>query len=312
MNNLHYNDFIDCFKDYDDITTRLYRLHITSADEINAFCEEIKNKLLNNSEEHLRDHLKEIISNAEKQNNRYWLYYLILKQKLFNESFRNDFSSHYNEPLQSIIDDDVNLFIPFTERENFNYLKLANFDFIPCVIEKLNIFELCCYYGSVNCFKFLRTKFSAEITKKCLLLSFLGGNPEIMSTCLKYQKPDDECMEYAIMSHNVDFVTFLMNEYKIPIDVEDCIKYNNIQAFFIHFDGTNNINEFVEKICYFPSLWEKVLSILPNFIDNKSQALVRAAKKLQPKNIITSIMMEMRKMNTEKFFCIILQNVFIE
>ncbi|EAY18271.1 hypothetical protein TVAG_253830 [Trichomonas vaginalis G3] len=228
MNILHYNDFIDCFKDYDDITSRLYRLHITNEDEIDAFCEEIKNKLMNNSGEYLMDHLKEMISNAEKQNNGYWPSYLILKQKLFKESFPDDISSYYTKFLQTIIDDDVSLFIPFTEQENFNYLKLANFDFIPCVREQLYILELCCYYGSVNCFKFLRTKFSAKITKNCLLLSFLGGNPEIMSACLKDQKPDDECMKYAIMSHSIDFVTFLMNEHKIPIDVEECIKYNNI------------------------------------------------------------------------------------
>ncbi|EAY07698.1 hypothetical protein TVAG_273820 [Trichomonas vaginalis G3] len=74
-----------------------------------------------------------------------------------------------------------------------------------------------------------------------LQLSFLGGNPDIMSECLKCHKPDKECMEYAIMSHNIDFVTFLMNEHEIPIDVDDCIRYDNIQAFLIHYDQTNDI-----------------------------------------------------------------------
>ena len=41
----------------------------------------------------------------------------------------------------------------------------------------------------------------------------LGEKLEIMSECLKYQNPNEKCMEYAIISHNIDFVTFLMNEY---------------------------------------------------------------------------------------------------
>ncbi|EAY14692.1 hypothetical protein TVAG_461090 [Trichomonas vaginalis G3] len=62
-----------------------------------------------------------------------------------------------------------------------------------------------------------------------------------MSECLKYHKPDKKCMKYAIMTHNIDFVTFVMNGHEIPIDVHYCIKYDNIQAFLIHYDQTNDI-----------------------------------------------------------------------
>ena len=89
----------------------------------------------------------------------------------------------------------------------------------------------------------LRTKFKSEITKKCLDFSFLGGNPDIMSECLKYQKPDIICMEYAIISHNIDFVTFLMNEYKLEINLNCCGWYNNLESFLVYFDQTNNINK---------------------------------------------------------------------
>ncbi|KAI5550271.1 protein ubiquitination, partial [Trichomonas vaginalis G3] len=52
-----------------------------------------------------------------------------------------------------------------------------------------------------------------------------------MSECLKYQKPNEKCMEYAIISHNIDFVTFLMNEYNMEIDLDYCGWYNNLESF---------------------------------------------------------------------------------
>ncbi|EAX93578.1 ankyrin repeat protein, putative [Trichomonas vaginalis G3] len=63
-----------------------------------------------------------------------------------------------------------------------------------------------------------------------------------MNECLKVQKPDNKCMKYAIISHNIDFVTFLMNEHNIEIDLELCSKYNNLQSFLIYLDQTHDIN----------------------------------------------------------------------
>ncbi|EAY09570.1 ankyrin repeat protein, putative [Trichomonas vaginalis G3] len=131
----------------------------------------------------------------------------------------------------------------FTEREGFNKNQKLESNLYPSHYKGYSLLELCCYYGAVDCFKFLRTKFSSEITEKCLEFSFLGRNNEIMSECLKYQKPNYKCMEYAIISHNIDFVTFLMNEYNLEIDLIDCGNYNNIESFLVYFDQTNDINK---------------------------------------------------------------------
>ncbi|EAX93662.1 hypothetical protein TVAG_091970 [Trichomonas vaginalis G3] len=64
-----------------------------------------------------------------------------------------------------------------------------------------------------------------------------------MSECLKHQKPDEECMKYAIISHNIDFVTFLMNEYNSEIDLYYCGLYHNLESFLIYFDQTNDVNK---------------------------------------------------------------------
>ena len=63
------------------------------------------------------------------------------------------------------------------------------------------------------------------------------------SECLKYQTPDKKYMKYAIISHNIDFVTFLMNEYDLEIDLDYCVKFKNLESFFVYFDQTNDINK---------------------------------------------------------------------
>ncbi|EAX88989.1 ankyrin repeat protein, putative [Trichomonas vaginalis G3] len=166
---------------------------------------------------------------------------------------------------RSITDDGKISFINFTEGEGFDKNQKLNSDLYPYSRGGFSLLELCCYHGSVDCFKILRTKFQSEITPDCLRYSFLGGNPDIMNECLKVQKPDDECMKYAIISHNIDFVTFLMNEHNIKIDLELCSKYNNLQSFLVYLDQTNDINT-----CFVYSPNFHLSSLLEYFISNGS------------------------------------------
>ncbi|EAY12320.1 ankyrin repeat protein, putative [Trichomonas vaginalis G3] len=135
----------------------------------------------------------------------------------------------------------------FTEREGFDKDIMLKSDFYPCQEDKsLSLLELCCYHGAVNCFKFLRAEFNSKITETCLELSFLGENPDIMSECLKYIEPTASCMIMAIVSHNIDFVTFLLNEYNISIDdklfLHYCCMHQNLQAFLVYLHHTKSIN----------------------------------------------------------------------
>ncbi|EAY13110.1 ankyrin repeat protein, putative [Trichomonas vaginalis G3] len=140
------------------------------------------------------------------------------------------------------MDDDKIALVTFTEGEGFDKNQKLKSELYPYSESGISLLELCCYHGSVDCFKFLRTKFQSEITPNCLRYSFLGGNQEIINECLKVQKPDDECMEYAIISHNIDFVTFLKNEHNIKINLKLCCKHNNLQSFLVYLDQTNNNN----------------------------------------------------------------------
>ncbi|EAX92122.1 hypothetical protein TVAG_224840 [Trichomonas vaginalis G3] len=162
----------------------------------------------------------------------------------------------------TIMYNDLEIFIQFTERNGFDKNQSLDNCLYPYSYIGYSLLELCCYHGAVDFLKLLRSKFSSEITKKCLNLSFLGGNQEIMSECLKYQTPDYECMEYAIISHNIDFVTFLMNEYNIEINLFYCARYNNLEPFLIYFDQTNDVNKcFINSAMFnIPSLCEYFLS----------------------------------------------------
>ena len=64
-----------------------------------------------------------------------------------------------------------------------------------------------------------------------------------MSECFKYQEPDHKYMEYAIVSHNIDFVTFLINEYNIEINLYYCAIYKKIESFLVYFDLTNDVSK---------------------------------------------------------------------
>ncbi|EAX89957.1 ankyrin repeat protein, putative [Trichomonas vaginalis G3] len=58
-------------------------------------------------------------------------------------------------------------------------------------------------------------------------------------------------MKNAIISHNIDFVCFLMNEYQLKIDFVLCIMFDNIQAFFVYLDQTREISVCFVNLPYF-------------------------------------------------------------
>lgn len=76
-----------------------------------------------------------------------------------------------------------------------------------------------------------------------------------MMECLKVFTEDDkkklsqDFMQYAIISHNIDFISYLINEYGMYIDIPACYDNNNIQAFIVHLDYITDIND-----CLYPSI----------------------------------------------------------
>ncbi|EAX94758.1 hypothetical protein TVAG_346210 [Trichomonas vaginalis G3] len=290
---IHQNRYIELrsiYKNYIDSYNALYQLKTENEGELNSIYKIIKTELIYSKKFLPQDIINDIF-NIIPYNNRYTNSYFSLA-KLISDEYRvkevkevpnflyykehgikldksEDFEKIKSENLdihaentiyRAIMYNDKERFIIFTEREEFDKDQKLDSKLYPG--SGFSLLELCCYHGAVDCFKLLRTKFNSKITETCLQLSFLGGNPEIMSECLKYQKPGKECMRYAIISHNIDFVTFLMNEYNIEIDLEYCQEYKNLESFLVYYDQTNDINtSFVESIVFnIPSLCEYFLS----------------------------------------------------
>ncbi|EAY17245.1 ankyrin repeat protein, putative [Trichomonas vaginalis G3] len=296
----HYDKLMEIFTGYNDVSDALYRLKTNDEEKLNAIYNKIKQNLIDSYRIPPGEIINKI-SQLSIYNNCFMKSYLAITKQIvdefhlnqvnkINEVFNyifykeynivlnengrknfNDFEdSHYSSDIheqntihRSIMYDDKISLIIFTESEGFDENQKLKSKLYPYSYEGISLLELCCYHGSVDCFKILITKFQSEITPECLRYSFLSGNQAILNECLKVQKPDYECMEYAIISHNIDFVTFLMNEHNINIDLELCYKYNNLQSFLVYLDQTNDINT-----CFVYSSNFHLSSLLEYFISN--------------------------------------------
>ncbi|EAY21353.1 hypothetical protein TVAG_167280 [Trichomonas vaginalis G3] len=158
-----------------------------------------------------------------------------------------------NTIMKAIMNDDIKSCKEFTNKEKFDPNETVTNHFM---VEEpdFSYLELCCYYGSVECFMYLRSKFNSEITKKCLKLSFLSGNLKIINECLLYQKPNQKCMEYAIFSYNNDLVMLLVNKYKIQIDPDICQRSNNIESLALFMEQTRDYDKIFPSASMFYSL----------------------------------------------------------
>ncbi|EAY15750.1 hypothetical protein TVAG_188010 [Trichomonas vaginalis G3] len=301
-----FNKLRSIYKYYIDAYRTLYQLKTEKIEELKSIYKMIKTELIDSMKYPPKTIIKDI-SHIILYNNRYAKSYLFLTKLLSDEyhvsevkdltlitnflfykeyGIKLDKSANFEEfksenleiheentIYRAIMNNDKERLIIFTERDEFDKDQRLESSLYPFYYKGLSLLELCCYHGAVDCFKLLRTKFNTEITETCLEFSFLGRNKEIMSECLKYQKPNDECMFYAIISHNIDFVTFLMNEYNIKINLEYCGKYKNIESFLVYFDQTNDINQccFYSVMFNIPSLLEYFLSHCAN-INEKYKA----------------------------------------
>ncbi|EAY15716.1 hypothetical protein TVAG_187670 [Trichomonas vaginalis G3] len=293
---IHTNKFIELqniFKYHINSYTALYQLKTENEEGLNSIYKMIKTELID-LKKYLPQNIIKDILDIIPYNNRYTKSYLKLAKYIFDDYHVKEvknvefllsflFYKEYgiklyacnfekikpenldihteNTICRAIMNNDLERFIYFTERGEFNKDQILESSLYPYSYRGYSLLELCCYHGAVDCFKLLRSKFSSEITETCLEFSFLGGNPEIMSECLKYQKPNEKCMPYAIISHNIDFVTFLMNEYNIKIDVYDCGKYKNLESFLVYFDQTNDV-----KKCFVYSSWFNIPLLCEYFL----------------------------------------------
>ncbi|EAX99000.1 ankyrin repeat protein, putative [Trichomonas vaginalis G3] len=309
-----YSELRSVFQYYIDSYNALYQLKTDSEEDLNSIYKMIKTELID-SKKHPHENIIKDILNIIEYNNRYTKSYLKLA-KLISDDYRvtnvsritnlsnylfyeeyginldktgkletnnlHNLKIHSEDTIfKAIMNNNIEKLIAFTEIDGFDKDQKLNSDLYPYPSMKYSLLELCCYHGAIDCFKFLRTEFKSEITDVCLRFSFLGRSKEILSECLKYRKPDINCMKYAIISHNIDFVTFLINEYGLEINLESCTQFNNIEPFLVYFDQNHDVYKCLAYSPNFniPSFCEYFLSYCPhvNIIVNGLTALQRAS-----------------------------------
>ncbi|EAX88791.1 hypothetical protein TVAG_200240 [Trichomonas vaginalis G3] len=294
VNPNRYNELRSICQYHIDIYNALYQLKTENDEDLKSIYKQIKTELIDSKNRHPKSIIKDILM-IIPYNNRYTKSYLtlakfvcddyhitevsdipIVSSFLFYKEYGikldkyTDFEKNYLGKLDIHTEDTIYKAIMYNDLEKFIYfIEREGFDKNQRLISSLypdyygySLLELCCYHGAVDCFKFLITKFNFIITGVCLQFSFLGGNKDIMSECLKYKEPYGQCMRYAIISHNIDFVTFLMNEYNLEIYLFFCARYNNLESLLVYFDQTNDINTGFLYSAEFdiPSLCEYFLS----------------------------------------------------
>ena len=97
------------------------------------------------------------------------------------DNFKNIEIHTENTIYRAIMYNDLEAFIAFTERDEFDENQELNSKLYPFIYRsfssrrrnlhsdnRYSLLELCCYHGAVDCFKLLRTKFDSKITQKCL------------------------------------------------------------------------------------------------------------------------------------------------
>ncbi|EAY05362.1 hypothetical protein TVAG_130960 [Trichomonas vaginalis G3] len=246
----HFNKLMPLCMEYCNCVRTLYQLKTANDEEIHKIHKMIKDKMIDTKiltperviliisqviiynnrffpsywklfkliyEEYHPKHIKKITAIFDYFVYKEYVFVFDAKNKEKIKNYNYSMNVHEENPIwRAIMNDDNESFIGFIENKSFDINETISSKFFPEEFVYSYI-DLCCYYGAVNCFKLLITKFNSPITESCLKLSFLGGNPEIMSECLKKIKIYQDFMEFAMISHNIDFITFLMNERSLKI-----------------------------------------------------------------------------------------------
>ncbi|EAY02909.1 hypothetical protein TVAG_169110 [Trichomonas vaginalis G3] len=108
--------------------------------------------------------------------------------------------ANYDEIDLIIMNDQIDKFKEFLIGKSPEDIKIYTSDF------SLDVLEACAYFGSVNIFIYLISELKYQITYECQQFAVIGRNTDIINECIKNQYIHNQSLEYAILSHNNDFI----------------------------------------------------------------------------------------------------------
>ena len=103
--------------------------------------------------------------------------------------------------------------------------------------ESLSLIDLCCYFGSIKCFKYLVCN-DCAFTSDTQNYSIIGGNFEIVQILNQRNLNFDDCFETSIKYHHYSLSDWLFTNFKCKQVLEGtCLTFYNFKAFlFIHYN----------------------------------------------------------------------------
>ncbi|EAX97817.1 hypothetical protein TVAG_411790 [Trichomonas vaginalis G3] len=236
------------YSDYISTYDKLYCMENLNEAQIADLFTEMKNVLIEKYHVY-HMHLRKEIITLTRFRTKYFKSYVDLLNK-FNENYNprkkdeerykciKSFLEHIQEKpiLTHIMNDDIEKFISITNTSDFDKDQKINDE-----MHEFTLLEACCFHGAVQCFKYCISEFKSEITDQCINYSFLSGNTEIIHICHQGRTPNKEWMDYAILSHKFDLITYLSDTFNMEIDPKVCAKYHNLTAFNAFIDQSDDI-----------------------------------------------------------------------
>lgn len=274
-----YYDLLPLYGDYIDAYDSIYKIKTHDESEILEIFQKIKNVLIGKYKIPVMQLLKDI-DQASKYRLKYlkslWAlfrmiydaYHPIEKIDNYVESFPkiinhniqtgkeisfsqcltdglvDEFLYVYEEGtlLEAVMNDDLDTFKEKVQASKFDVSQTVwhPFEF------GLNVLEICSYFGSEKVFKYIRSEYNSKISPKCLELSFIDGNSQIVKECMANQKPTNECIYNSCAAHQMDFMIYFLNNEDYKIIPRTCAKFRNLQAYLLCIDLNENINKNLE------------------------------------------------------------------
>ena len=107
----------------------------------------------------------------------------------------------------------------------------------------VSLINLCCFFGSLNCFKYFLMK-NCTITQQTLEFSIAGGNQEIINTLKEKGHSFEKCLETSVVHHRYELTNWLLQNYECkPVSLPTCIEYYNFDALLYFLEYGHSIDE---------------------------------------------------------------------
>ena len=205
-------DFVDFFQNLSFSTVNIQKIHFFMP-EIVELSESKDSKLISLIDE--KFNIKEEY-NILKNN----------KDKLEQFKINRDHCSLCDPILHFIIDDEIDDFIKFISKNNFDIDEKFNDIFLSnskLFNNSINILEVVMGFGSFSILKylFLNSTLSEKLTQKSLQYAIIGRNYDIIhyieeKTKLEF---DDNCLKLCIEQHDEDIYNYISENYNISINI---------------------------------------------------------------------------------------------